>query len=114
MQVAPGIIKQIITNGNGPQVSKGNNITVHCTGYLAANEKKFWSTHDPGQQPFSFQCGLGKVIQGWDVGCLSMRQGERSKLRISSDKAYGPGGFPAWGIPQNADLIFDIEILSIS
>jgi peptidylprolyl isomerase len=29
------------------------------------------------------------------------------------DYAYGAGGFPAWGIPPNATLIFDVEILSI-
>ena len=39
------------------------------------------------------------LLLGWDEGCLSMRQGERSKLHIRWDKAYGAGGFPAWGYP---------------
>ena len=38
--------------------------------------KKFWSTKDPGQQPFSYQAGVGQVIKGWDQGLLGMKLGE--------------------------------------
>lgn len=31
---------------------------------------------------------------------------------LTSDYAYGAGGFPAWGIPPNASLTFEIELLS--
>jgi len=36
---------------------------------------------------------------GWDEGCLTMRQGETSRLAIAGHKGYGPQGFPAWGYP---------------
>ena len=35
-------------------------------------------------------------------------------LTCTPDYAYGAGGFPAWGIPPNATLIFSIEVLSIN
>lgn len=57
------------------------------------------STKDPGQKPFTFQVGLGKVIAGWDEGCLTMCQGEIAKLTIPAQKGYGTSGFPAWGYP---------------
>jgi len=38
-------------------------------------------------------------VAGWDEGCLTMRQGESSRLRIAGHKGYGPQGFPAWGYP---------------
>lgn len=43
---------------------------------------------------------------------------DRSIDRLSSsistgDYAYGQTGFPAWGIPPNATLIFDVQILKI-
>ena len=61
--------------------------------------KKFWSTKDAGQKPFTYQAGVGGVIKGWDQGCLGMQIGEVRKLRIPADEGYGAGGFPAWGIP---------------
>ncbi len=110
--VSDGVTKTILRQGGPTKIQKGADITVHCVGSLAGNPpKKFWSTKDPGQQPFTFQVGLGKVIQGWDEGCMSMSKGEHAILIIRSDKGYGANGFPVWGIPPNADLQFEIEIL---
>ncbi|XP_065889357.1 uncharacterized protein [Dysidea avara] len=109
-----GVKKEIIKEGTGPQVQAGNNITVQCTGSLTNPPKKFWSTKDPGQKPFTFQVGVGQVIQGWDQGCLTMKLGEIAKLTIPGALGYGAGGFPAWGIPSNAELCFEIEIMSIN
>lgn len=111
--VCDGVTKEVLRQGKDPKVQKGNTITVHCTGSLQNPPKKFWSTKDQGQQPFTFKCGVGQVIAGWDQGCLTMQQGEISKLTVRGDKGYGQSGFPAWGITPNATLIFEIEILSI-
>jgi len=37
-------------------------VTVHCTGYGKNRDltQKFWSTKDPGQEPFTFAVGLGQ------------------------------------------------------
>ena len=75
--------------------------------------KKFWSTHDAGQSPFTYQAGVGKVIKGWDQGCLGMKQGESRKLLIPASEGYGERGFPAWGIPPGGTLDFTIEVLEI-
>ena len=34
-------------------------MTVHATGVVKETDKKFWSTKDPGQQPFTYQAGVG-------------------------------------------------------
>ncbi len=54
-----------------------------------------------------------QVIKGWDEGCLTMQKGEKAKLTCTADYAYGDTGFPSWGIPPNATIIFEIEILEI-
>ncbi|CAN1290650.1 Peptidyl-prolyl cis-trans isomerase FKBP12 [Linum perenne] len=60
-----GVEKEIITPGNGPKPSRGQKVTVHCTGFDFTNSPPcIFSTKDPGQQPFSFNIGKGTVIKG--------------------------------------------------
>lgn len=42
-----------------------------------------------------------------------MRKGESQRLHVPARLAYGAFGFPAFGIPPNAALVFDVEILEI-
>jgi len=44
---------------------------------------------------------------------MQMKVGEHASLICSPDYAYGVGGFPSWGIPPNAELKFDIELLNV-
>mmetsp|Transcript_16370 Transcript_16370/g.24275 ORF Transcript_16370/g.24275 Transcript_16370/m.24275 type:complete len:113 (+) Transcript_16370:88-426(+) len=109
-----GFTKAILRAGTGAMPRRGQEVTVHCTGYGKNNNlaEKFWSTKDPGQEPFTFAVGLGQVIKGWDEGVIGMQLGEISKIHCSPDYAYGAGGFPAWGIMPNSELVFEIEVLS--
>ena len=65
------------------------------------------------QQPFSYTAGVGGVITGWDQGLLGAKLGEHRKLVIPADEGYGQSGFPAWGIPKGATLVFELEVLKI-
>merc|ERR1712216_967397 len=103
-----------VKEGSGAAVSAKDKVTVHATGTVKQTMKKFWSTKDPGQQPFSYQAGVGQVIKGWDEGMLGMKLGEVRKLEIPAHEGYGEGGFPAWGIPPGGTLLFEIEVLSIN
>ncbi|XP_046856506.1 peptidyl-prolyl cis-trans isomerase FKBP12-like [Xenia sp. Carnegie-2017] len=113
-KISEGVTKEILRPGNGKMPKSGDTITVNCTGSLVDSQKKFWSTHDEGQKPFSFQVGKRRVIAGWDEGCLTMKEGEKARLVLQAHKAYGTTGFPAWNIPPNAPLQFDIELLKIN
>jgi peptidylprolyl isomerase len=109
-RIAMGVERNIIKAGTGPAPKAGQKVTVHCTGILTATNKKFWSTHDTNE-PFAFNVGLGQVIKGWDEGVMMMNVGETAALVMTGDYAYGARGFPAWGIPPNAGLTFEIELL---
>jgi peptidylprolyl isomerase len=106
-----GLQYAIVRPGTGPNPTSGQTVQVHYTGWLEADGTKFDSSVDRGQ-PFAFPVGSGKVIKGWDEGVLGMKVGEKRRLLIPSNLAYGPRG--AGGkIPPDAKLVFDIELLAI-
>jgi peptidylprolyl isomerase len=70
-------------------------------------------------QPFTFPQGYGRVIQGWDQGFGGMKVGGKRRLFIPWQLAYGAKGHPGPdaahpGIPEKADLIFDVELVDES
>ena len=99
-----------ITSGNGPMPKKGDTVVVHYTGWLP-DGKKFDSSVDR-DEPFSFTLGAGEVIAGWDLGVAQMKVGDKVKLTIPPELAYGRDGYPG-AIPPNATLIFEVELLGI-
>jgi peptidylprolyl isomerase len=96
--------------GTGASPQTGQTVEVHYTGWLA-DGTKFDSSLDQGQ-PFSFVIGTGRVIKGWDEGVASMKVGGQRRLIIPPELGYGASGYPPI-IPANAQLIFDVELLSI-
>ena len=99
-----------LTNGTGAAAQKGKTVSVHYTGWLTTGEK-FDSSVDRNE-PFEFVLGAGQVIAGWDQGVATMRVGDKVKLTIPPDLAYGEQGYPG-AIPPSATLIFDVELLAV-
>jgi len=112
---ATGLQYEIIQQGTGATPQKGQQVTVHYTGWLDNKGelgKKFDSSVDRGA-PFTFVIGRGQVIRGWDEGVMSMRVGEKRRLIIPATLGYGASGIGNV-IPPNATLIFDVELLGVS
>lgn len=114
-----GLAYEIITpaeNENAATPVAGRKVTVHYTGWLDVEGQpgeKFDSSLNPGREPFSFVIGAGYVIKGWDLGVASMRVGEKRRLFIPSELAYGKRGAPGSIIRPDANLIFDVELISV-
>ncbi|KAF8242115.1 hypothetical protein K440DRAFT_607840 [Wilcoxina mikolae CBS 423.85] len=86
----------------------GDNLSMHYRGTLE-DGTEFDSSY--GRGPFTFPLGGGRVIKGWDQGLLDMCIGEKRKLIIPYDLAYGENGMGP--IPAKATLIFETELLEI-
>ena len=108
---ASGLYFQDLVVGEGAEAVAGQTVTVHYTGWLH-DGTKFDSSVDLGE-PFRFTLGASQVIQGWDEGVQGMREGGERKLVIPASLGYGASGHPA-GIPGNATLVFDVELLEVS
>jgi len=102
---------EILQEGSGEETKTGDTVTVHYTGILE-NGTKFDSSIDRGL-PFEFTLGENRVIQGWEVGVLGMKIGEKRKLTIPPELGYGSQG-SGGVIPPNATLIFEVELLEIN
>ncbi len=101
---------ETLVSGTGAIPEKGDSVTVHYTGWLT-DGGKFDSSLDRNE-PFAFVLGEGQVIRGWDEGVAKMRVGDKARLTIPPEMAYGQSGYPGV-IPANATLIFEVELLSI-
>lgn len=106
-----GMKVEILKQGTGEGAKAGDNIVVNYVGTLT-NGTKFDSSIDRNQ-PFSYTLGQNRVIQGWELGLLGMKVGEKRRLTIPPELGYGSQG-AGNAIPPNSTLIFEIDMLSIN
>jgi peptidyl-prolyl cis-trans isomerase A (cyclophilin A) len=109
-KTASGLMYVILKEGQGETPNHTDTVSVHYTGWLLDGQK-FDSSLDRNQ-PLRFSL-RGGVIKGWLEGVALMKVGEKRKLIIPPNLAYGANPPPGSIIPANAYLVFDVELLSV-
>lgn len=103
-----GLQYEVLESGKGDSPKASDNVEVHYTGKLI-DGTVFDSSVERGV-PASF--GVTQVIPGWVEALQLMHEGDKWRLYIPSDLAYGPNG--AGGvIGPNMTLISDVELLRV-
>lgn len=109
---APGeLTVEPTIQGDGPEVTEGQTVTVHYTGWLWDGGEQFDSSWERGE-PFVVQdVPNGPVIEGWNQALLGQNVGSQILVIIPPEQGYGEAG-AGENIPPNATLVFVIDILS--
>lgn len=103
-------IAQLI-KGSGEEVSKGQLVTLHYSGFLWDNSEKFDSSWDSGQAA-QFELQDGALIDGFLEAVVGQTVGSQVIAIIPPEFGYGDAG--AGSIPPGATLVFVIDILGVS
>ena len=99
-----GLQYKIITEGTGPIPTLNDKVRTNYRGTLI-NGTEFQKSSKP------VEFAVKGVIKGWTEALQHMKVGSKWELFIPPNLAYGQRGRP--GIPPNATLIFEIELLDI-
>ncbi len=105
---ASGLQYEVITEGDGPQPTATDKVTVHYHGTII-DGTVFDSSVERGK-PATF--GLNQVIKGWTEGVQLMKTGSKYRFFIPSDLGYGANGQGGVIGPYEV-LIFEVELISI-
>ena len=100
-----GIYYVIDTPGSGGSPTLDNEVEVKYKGYLLSGDVFDQTT---GTSTAKFP--LRNLITGWQVAIPLLQKGGKGTFFIPSSLGYGDN--PPSGIPANAVLIFDIELVN--
>ncbi|CAM3826856.1 FKBP-type 22 kDa peptidyl-prolyl cis-trans isomerase [Pseudomonas reidholzensis] len=103
-----GLQYEVVKKADGPQPKASDVVTVHYEGKLI-DGKVFDSSVERGSP---IDLPVSGVIPGWVEGLQLMHVGEKYKLYIPAELAYGAQS-PSPLIPANSVLVFDLELLAI-
>lgn len=103
-----GLQYEVLEEGDGPSPNAEDEVTVHYEGTLP-DGTVFDSSYERGQ-PASFP--LSGVISGWTEALQLMQVGDKWKIVLPPNLAYGPQG-QGQAIGPNQTLIFEVELLGI-
>ena len=104
-----GLQYEVLTEGKGAKPTANDQVKVHYHGMLT-DGTVFDSSVDRGE-PAVF--GVTQVIPGWVEALQLMSVGDKWKLTIPSNLAYGEKGAGAM-IGPNSTLVFEVELLAIN
>jgi FKBP-type peptidyl-prolyl cis-trans isomerase FkpA len=114
-----GVDVEVVKAGTGDSPKADDVVFVHYTGKLADgtvfDQSQAIPLPVPGILPEGTPLPLENMVPGFKEAALQMQRGGKYTVEIPADKAYGAEGRmnpqTGEGVPPNADLTFEIELV---
>jgi FKBP-type peptidyl-prolyl cis-trans isomerase FklB len=103
-----GVLYEVITEGTGASPAATDRVKIHYHG-MFADGTVFDSSVERGE-PYD-KLAANQFVKGFSAALQAMKVGDKWKVTIPSDLAYGVQASPEIG--PNRVLIFEIELLDI-
>ncbi len=103
-----GLYVQVLEEGEGPQAAAGDAMGVHYTVWLTDGSKLDSSFDHQPPEPYGIVLRETPLIEGWNEGVTGMRLGEKRRLVVPYQLAYGAQG--RVGVPGYSTLVFEVEL----
>jgi FKBP-type peptidyl-prolyl cis-trans isomerase len=98
-----------LVEGEGEPAKFGDGLHFAYVGYLA--DGRTFEKHGR-DNPAALRLGWNQPIIGLDEGLEKMKAGGKRRIWVPAKAGYGVRGSPP-GVPPNADLIFDVDLIKV-
>ncbi len=106
---ASGLQFEILESGEGASPGLTSRVVTHYKGSFI-DGRVFDSSIDRGE-PAEFP--VNRVIAGWTEALQMMKEGDKWRLVIPSELAYGKRGAGGGRIPPDSVLVFEVELIQV-
>lgn len=101
----------VLVEGDGPTVKKGDLLVADYLGETYANKKVFDNSYDR-KVPAAFPIGTGNVIPAWDKVLVGAKIGSRVLMSVPPKQGYGKKGNEQAGIKGTDTLVFVVDLIA--
>jgi len=109
-----GVTYEVVKAGDGPKPDVGELVAIRFAAYCGST--KIDDIFDT-PEPYYTRLGSGGLLKGVESTLPLMRVGDRWKLTIPGQLAFGSKGRPASAgkprIPADAEIVFDVEMVGL-
>lgn len=109
-----GVTYEVVKEGKGAKPEIGELIAIRFAAFC--DGRKIDDIFDT-PEPYYTRLGSGGLLKGVESTLPNMKLGDRWKLTIPGELAFGPKGRPASAgkprIPGNAEIVFDVEVVGL-
>jgi FKBP-type peptidyl-prolyl cis-trans isomerase len=108
-----GFTVEITADGGGAVAHFGDEVSLTCDTRVKGAEMAKIASTEGWDSPLRVRIGDPSVLPGLSRGIDGLSVGSKARIEVPPALAYGASGSPSAGIPAEATLVFDVEILGV-